>query len=96
MQSKNIHECSYKYTIDHSHYGKDIIMTKPKFNIGDTVYNKVEKKGSFEPSTCNKYTKLTINSISTNNHATTYTCGYDGYMFKESELMSPDEYKVTL
>ena len=25
-------------------------MAKAKFNIGDTVYNKVEKKGSFEPT----------------------------------------------
>ena len=71
-------------------------MTKPKFNIGDTVYNKVEKKGSFEPSTCNKYTKLTIDSISTKNNTISYTCGYDGYTFEESELMSQDEYKATL
>ena len=71
-------------------------MTHAKFHVGDTVYNKVDRKGSFEPSVCEKHTKLVISTVSISNHTIYYTCGFDGYVFEESELMSVDEYKASL
>lgn len=68
-------------------------LPKPKFQIGDTVYNTVPKKGSYEPSTCNVWTKLTIDAIKKcPDGEFEYTCEYDGYVFTEHELLSHQEY----
>lgn len=71
-------------------------MDKPKFDIGQTVYNKVSRRGSFEPSTCQPFERLVISEVKTSGNAYTYVCGYDGYVFDESELMSVNEYKKSL
>lgn len=65
---------------------------KPKFQVGDYVSNKVSKKGSYEPSICNPYTRLEINAIRKSGNTFVYTCGFDGYEFTEDELLSPNEY----
>lgn len=65
---------------------------KPKFNIGDTVYNTVERRGSYEPSVCHPHERMKVEEVSRHGNTFEYTCGYDGYVFKESELMSPQEY----
>lgn len=61
-----------------------------KFSIGSSVYNKVEKRGSYEPSVCVAFSRLKIDSIENTSD------GMNGYRFKESELMSVDEYKSSL
>ena len=71
-------------------------MNKPKFNIGDVVFNKVHRRGSYEPSVCEPNTKLIINEISKSSNGYIYTCGYDGYEFKEEELMSKNEFVRSL
>lgn len=65
---------------------------KPKFSIGDIVYNKVSRRGSYEPSICQPYQRLTIQKVAASNETFQYTCDYDGYLFAESELLSIDEY----
>lgn len=65
---------------------------KPKFNIGDIVYNKVSVRGSYEPSICNKHEKLTVDKVERCGDTFQYTCGFNGYTFKENELMTPAEY----
>lgn len=67
-----------------------------KFSIGQSVYNKVEKRGSYEPSVCVAFSRLKIDSIESTSDGTVYVCGMNGYHFKESELMSVDEYKSSL
>lgn len=67
-------------------------MVKPRFNVGDIVYNKVPKDGSYEPDTCNKHEKFTIDKVESFGNTFMYTCGYNGYIFEENELMSPKEY----
>lgn len=66
---------------------------KPKFQIGDVVYNNVERRGSYEPTICSKHTRLEIDKVERNNGGGfTYTCGYDGYKFTETELLSISEF----
>lgn len=67
-----------------------------KFNIGDTVYNIVSKHGSYEPSTCSPFTKLSVDKIEKYGDTFRYTCGYDGYVFAEGELMSSKEYAAKI
>lgn len=67
-------------------------MNKPKFEIGQVVYNTVSRRGSYEPSMCKPYTKLTINGVEKHGDTFEYTCGFDGYCFTEDELMSAKEY----
>lgn len=66
-------------------------MSKPRFNIGDTVYNKVARKGSYEPSICAKMSKLTVDKVAKCGDSFKYTCDYDGYEFMEDELMDKEE-----
>jgi len=66
---------------------------KPKFKIGQTVYNTVSCIGSYEPSRCGKYEKLKISKIEQQGDTFVYTCDYDGYKFKENELITRAEYK---
>lgn len=64
-----------------------------KFNIGDTVYNTVQRRGSYEPSIVKPYTKLEVISVSKYGDTYQYVCDeYDGYHFLEEELLSPKEY----
>ena len=70
--------------------------THPRFNIGDVVYNKVEKRGSYGPSICDEHTRLTVDKVERSNGTFVYTCGYEGYRFYEDELMSRDEYRSTI
>ena len=65
---------------------------KPKFQIGDTVYNTVEKRGSYGPSVCRPFERLAVEEIRRDGAGFSYAAGFDGYCFKESELLSPDEY----
>lgn len=70
---------------------------KAKFDIGDVVYNKVERMGSYEPSLCRPYSRLEIDEIKKRPNGTfEYVCTIDGYTFKENELMSKEEYKNSL
>lgn len=69
---------------------------KPRFSIGDYVYNKVARRGSYEPSICNKYSEICIESVRKCGDTFFYICGYNGYKFKEDELMSEEEYKSML
>lgn len=62
-------------------------MSKPRFNIGDTVYNKVARKGSYEPSICDKMSKLTVDKVAKCWDSFKYTCDSDGYEFMEDELI---------
>ena len=66
-------------------------MNKHKFDIGDTVYNKVERKGSYEPSICRVMSKLTVDGVKKYKDSFKYICDYDGYEFMEDELMSREE-----
>lgn len=68
----------------------------PKYSLGQTVVNLVSKRGSYEPSVCNKYEKMTIDKVEVSGSTYMYTCGYDGYQFSEDELMSLGEYKASL
>lgn len=70
--------------------------TKPKFCIGDIVYNKIPKQGSYEPSTCKPFEQLTVDKVEKHGNTFQYTCGYDGYTFTENELMSPCEYAAQI
>ena len=36
---------------------------RPKFEIGQVVVNKVERIGSYEPSTCQPFTKLIVDEV---------------------------------
>lgn len=65
---------------------------RPKFNIGDIVYNKVERRGSYEPSVARLYEKMEVDGVRRSNSSFIYICGFDGYEFKEDELMSKEEY----
>ena len=56
----------------------------------------MEKRGSYEPSVCVAFSRLKIDSIENTSDGTVYVCGINGYSFKESELMSVDEYKSSL
>ena len=69
---------------------------KPKFEIGQDVYCTVAKRGSYEPSVCDAYTRHNITSIESTANGFIYVCGINGYYFSESELMSVGEYKSTL
>lgn len=60
-------------------------MMKPKFQIGDIVYNKVERRGSYETSICPKGSCLKVEQISRKGNVFVYTCGYE---FEEKELAS--------
>lgn len=72
-------------------------MSKPpKYSLGQTVVNLVSKRGSYEPSTCDKYEKMTVDKVEVSGSTYVYTCGYDGYRFSEDELMSLGEYKASL
>lgn len=62
-------------------------METPKFSIGQTVYNTVSQKGSYGPSVALRYTKLKIDGIETVGDDFIYTCGYEGWKFKENELV---------
>ena len=65
---------------------------KPKFQLGQIVYNKTQKKGSYEPSICRPYTQLQITKMEIYGDTIKYTCGYNGYEFWEDELLSVKEY----
>lgn len=52
--------------------------------------------GSYEPSVCAAFSRLKIDSIESTSDGIVYVCGMNGYRFKESELMSVDEYKSSL
>lgn len=65
---------------------------KPKFNIGDIVYNKVERRGSYEPSIAKRFEKHEVEKICREDSSFIYVCGFDGYEFAEDELMSKKEY----
>ena len=69
---------------------------RQKFSIGDIVYNKVSTRGSYEPSMCDPNTRLKIEGVQKRGDTFLYTCDYDGYIFKEDELMSVQEYKDSL
>lgn len=70
---------------------------KPRFNIGDTVYNKVSRRGSYEPNVARPGTKLIVEKVGRKGDTFQYTCDeYDGYEFTEDELMSKKEYKKSL
>lgn len=69
---------------------------KPKFGIGQDVYCTVAKRGSYEPSVCDAYTRHNITSIESTADGFIYVCGINGYRFTESELISVGEYKSTL
>lgn len=71
-------------------------MKSPKFSIGQIVYNKVSIRGSYEPSICKSFERLTIDKVEIFGNTYKYTCGYDGYEFTEDDLMSVEEYKETL
>ena len=68
------------------------MSNKPRFSIGDIVYNKVERRGSYEPSVARPYEKMEVDGVRRSNSSFIYTCGFDGYEFKEDELMSKEEY----
>lgn len=65
---------------------------QPKFQIGDTVYNTIERKGSYEPSICRAFSKLKIDKVERTPNGFRYTCEYDGYEFNDHELISEKEY----
>lgn len=67
-----------------------------KYSLGQTVVNLVSKRGSYEPSVCDKYEKMTVDKVEVSGSIYVYTCGYDGYQFSEDELMSLEEYKASL
>lgn len=68
----------------------------PKYNLGQTVVNIVSKRGSYEPSMCDKYEQMTVDKVEVYGNTYRYTCGYDGYQFLEHELVSLEEYKSQL
>ena len=68
----------------------------PKYSLGQTVVKKKKKKGSYEPSMCGKYEKMTVDKVEVSGNTYVYTCGYDGYRFSEHELVSLEEYKSQL
>lgn len=74
-----------RYTI------RRIKMNKPKFNIGDTVFNTVSRKGSYEPSICDVMSKLKVDKVEKSGNTFKYTCDMDGYIFTEDELASKEE-----
>lgn len=65
---------------------------KPRFNVGDTVYSKVRRRGCAEPSYCYIGEMFTIKSVTQCGNHFVYTCGYDCYEFHEDELMDLSEY----
>lgn len=65
---------------------------KPKFQVGDYVYTTVSKRGSYEPSICNTHARLKVNCVRKSGDTFVYVCGFDGYEFTETELLSPNEY----
>lgn len=67
-----------------------------KFSIGENVITKVTRRGSYEPSILPINSKVSIQKIEKVGDSFEYTCGYDGYHFKEDELMSIDEYSELL
>lgn len=69
---------------------------KPKFSIGDTVFAKVSTQGSYEPSHCRVGEKMKVKEIRECGNTFEYTCGYDGYILKENELMSKKEFIKSL
>lgn len=75
---------------------KEVEPMKPKFEIGQDVYCIVAKRGSYEPSVCDAYTRHNITSIESIANGFIYVCGINWYRFSESELMSVGEYKSTL
>lgn len=75
---------------------KEVEPVKPKFEIGQDVYCTVAKRGSYEPSVCDAYTRHNVTSIESTIDGFIYVCGINGYRFKESELMSVGEYKASL
>lgn len=81
---------------EYRHPKSNTYSTHPRFNIGDVVYNKVEKRGSYGPSICDEHTRLTVDKVERSNGSFAYTCGYEGYRFYEDELMTRDEYRQTI
>lgn len=69
---------------------------RPKFEIGQAVVNKVERIGSYEPSTCQPFTKLTVDEVRKRGDGFEYVCTMDGYVFTEDELMTLEDYKNSL
>ena len=69
-------------------------MIKPKFNVGDEVYNRVSAKGTYEPSICYPFTSLTVSEVKQSGSGFVYICGYDGYRFREEELISKSAYML--
>lgn len=67
-------------------------MKTPKFQIGQTVYNTISKRGSYGPGIADPFTKMEIESVKRVADDFLYTCGFEGWEFKESELLSPEEY----
>lgn len=63
-----------------------------KFNIGDIVYAMARKRGNYEPSYCHIGEKMEVISVAKRGDMYIYICGYDGYEFKENEIMSAKEY----
>ena len=61
---------------------------RPKFDIGQIVVNKVKRIGSYEPSTCQPFTKLTVDEVRKRGDRFEYVCTMDGYVFAEDELMT--------
>lgn len=88
---------SFEYMCDEDKYTfkeKELTTKASKFDIGDVVYNKVERWGSYEPSVCHPYTRLKIDEVKRRaNGDFEYICTIDGYTFKENELMSEKKYK---
>lgn len=69
---------------------------RPKFDIGQIVVNKVKRIGSYEPSTCQPFTKLTVDEVRKKGDRFEYICTMDGYVFTEDELMTLEDYKNSL
>lgn len=61
-------------------------MSKPKYNIDDTVVAKISVRGSSEPSFCHVGESMVIRKVEKTPKGFCYTCGYDGYELMEDEI----------
>ena len=69
----------------------------PKFHIGQTVFSKVARRASSEPTTARVGSQFRITGIHETWDGWEYTCeDFDIYEFKENELMSRKEYAVQI
>ena len=69
---------------------------QPKFKIGDIVFSKVQKRGTYGPSLCLTNMKLRVDEIEQSENGCIYACGYEGWQFSEDELISKNEYMKKL